>query len=908
MSSHFQIRLTALSFFVATLASAPLFAGDAVEPSDAVVSRDHTYYTHQSPKADLIYTKKNLPFAQEVAMMEGPLHASYEKTFGYTMDEKLHVGLISEANQIANGFSTQFPNNRQINYIGGAEQVDYFAVASWLKTLIYHETSHNYQLNAKNNGVSKALHAVFRNGGLTVPWFTIPNIGINSFILEGNAVLNESWHGNGGRLYSGRFLAETLLQVKAGGFTPALMYNTTLRFPYGEHFYVMGSHLQYYLAKTYGLDTTNRFFMTHSKFFLFPFLTNTAMEQTVGKDFETVMKDYVDSVQAEAQALVEASGAVLTRSKFFSSLNRDANEIFFIGNRTGVEAPHLVRVDRTHRTARFEKGGFLPGKVVKLENGVYTQSGHHTSPFRITQGLFDRNAVIKPGTESKMIQGTLKDGTLVYFDVPSSYDHPRLFVGATFYADVNSSVVIDERDALYYFVQKDKTRTLMRNQTPLASFQGFYGVVCDVDAEGRVYFVANSRVGSTLYRTTPSGLIERVSNGDNVVDARLLSGADVLVAALSARDYYYAVSALQVSNETPYETTLFFEKEPFYGSVQTSTVAAQSPLDLKRTYRPFREMNYSATNFSISSDEDAGTLFDLVVRFEDPLTQNSLTGFASKTSDAVTVAGAGYRNAQTRVAYEVNGFGVLNDDDEISPELRRHAGLTAQAVLPWLKEGYWHGNLSSTYSQDYESDQREPLGATLSLLNRQQHGLSLFANRQFYVDGFGSTDRGDGGYGGTLRAQQGLAGEWYVSVGGRGSFSRRDSGRFGERRGVKINSNPLTIDLDPGVITMPSIKDTAYVRNAVQGSVTVRKVFNLDKYFFTFPVSLRREALFATYNHYTVDTFLTTEKVGESIAGITLDTVFLNNFPIPLTIEYLHHDNRAFGDRSKFRVRTEVTF
>ena len=141
-------------------------------------------------------------------------------------DLTLYVGLISDYNQIANGFSTQWPNNRQINYVGGTQLVDYFTTTSWLDTLLYHETAHNYQVNVKGSVVSRSLHSVFGNGTFIVPIpLAVPNAMENSFMLEGNAVLNESWHGNGGRLYSGRLKAQTLLQAKAGNIVASDVYN-----------------------------------------------------------------------------------------------------------------------------------------------------------------------------------------------------------------------------------------------------------------------------------------------------------------------------------------------------------------------------------------------------------------------------------------------------------------------------------------------------------------------------------------------------------------------------------------------------------------------------------------------------------------------------------------------------------
>ncbi|MDQ7067905.1 MAG: hypothetical protein Q9M40_07960 [Sulfurimonas sp.] len=205
----------------------------------AVVPQDEAYYKHKmdDKEIEIIYTKENIKFAKHTAGMESLLHTDYEKFFDWELDETLYVGLISNSNQIANGFSTQYPNNRQINYIGGTSQVDYFANTSWLDVLLYHETAHNYQLNTKGSIVSRGLHSVLGNGSLMFPLpFIIPNSFENSFMLEGNAVLNESWHGSGGRLYSGRFKAMMLLQAKAGNITADRMYNKAIMFPYAGRY------------------------------------------------------------------------------------------------------------------------------------------------------------------------------------------------------------------------------------------------------------------------------------------------------------------------------------------------------------------------------------------------------------------------------------------------------------------------------------------------------------------------------------------------------------------------------------------------------------------------------------------------------------------------------------------------
>ena len=162
-----------LQLSLLVLSAVPLHsnAQDIVFPNSAVVPEDDPYFIQDNKNTRLIYTQQTKPQAEHAAALGDKLHPLYEATFGYQLDTPLSLGLISSNNQIANGFSTQYPSNRQINYMGGAQVPDYFASSSWLDTLLLHETAHNYQTNAKNNPVSRGVYNVFRNGNIYLPFF-----------------------------------------------------------------------------------------------------------------------------------------------------------------------------------------------------------------------------------------------------------------------------------------------------------------------------------------------------------------------------------------------------------------------------------------------------------------------------------------------------------------------------------------------------------------------------------------------------------------------------------------------------------------------------------------------------------------------------------------------------------------
>jgi hypothetical protein len=871
------------------------------------VPHDQPYFKFDTDSVQLIFTEKNQAAAERAAALEKYIHPCYEKLFGFALDEKLYVGLMSDYNQIANGYSTPIPNNRQINFIGGTEMVDYFSAASWLDILIYHETAHNYQLNAKDNPISRSLHSIFGNGWFFSPFFTLPNLAVSPFFLEGNAVLNESWHGNGGRLYSGRFLAQTLLQVKAGYFTPARMHNDTLFFPYGEHYYTMGSYFQYFLAENYGIRKTNRFMKENSQDWFWPFFTNAAMERAVGRNFETLMADYVAQTKPMADQLVEAQGTLIARSKYFSSLNREGDDIFFLVNEDGVRAPERVRLDRKTKKVDRRRGSYLTGKMVKTGGRYFTQGGGSVSPLRIYQGLFDERGEILKGTEGKMIQGYLRDGRAVYFDVSTSFDHPRLFVGDQFYADVHSSVLIDWKDNLYYFSQENKTRTLFKNKSPVCSFQGYYGIVADVDDAGNVFFVASSVLGSTLYRADPNGKVEWVSEADNIVEARWISDSEVLLAATSADEYYYVVSPWKPEKGAPFEPQLFFEKDPPF-AVKENEKGKTERVDLSNPYHSLLDLHYSGTTVNLQSDPDAGWLYDVQMVFADPLTQNAVTALASRTDDEVTVLGVGYENTQSLVGFNVIPYAVTEKNGTLPSSAYRDFGVVGMASVPYLKKGYWDGAVIATYSQDVESAEREPAGLSVVLSKSEQFGHSFFRNAGFDGSLFGVSDRGDRGVGGGLAFQRDFPKEWYFSFGGKGSVSDRDQGSAAERRGIKLVSKTSLVELDPSVMTMPSLDGTRYVKKVVKGSAGMKKVLNFSKYFFTFPLSLRREGLYLSYDHYAIDDFKGSHRVNEITAGASLDALWLNSFLLPINIEYINNDNPDFGARDNVRVYLSMDF
>ncbi|HEB82735.1 MAG TPA: hypothetical protein ENJ11_07725 [Gammaproteobacteria bacterium] len=881
-----------------------------------VVPHDQDYYTRDIRNFELIYTEKNRDIAQQTADVQMLLQPAYEDSFGYRLDERLRIGLASDYNQIANGFTTPLPYARQVLYIGGALIPDYFSSTSWIDTLSYHETAHSYQMNPKDNPVSRTLHTVFKNGIFILPWFTSPNMIGSAFLYEGNAVLNESWHGNGGRLYSGRFRIATLMQARADLLTPERVYNDNLFFLYGSHYYTLGSYFQYFLAENYGLEKTNRFWLTRSRHWLWPFSTNAITLQNFGKDFETLLAEWSDEMKQEASLVKVADGQQLAESQFLTPLNDDEGEIYFLINKSGREYPDLVVLDKKQPRpkADIRVTTLSQGKVVKTPEGDYaTQASAYVNPWRLYIGLFDQRRFLVDDTRSKLVEGRLADGRQVYFDVARSYDQPELYIGDQHYATVNSSVFIRGND-VYYFKQKGKQRTLYKNKEPLAGYRGYYGFVVGA-SDGAVYFIANTEHGSGLYRFK-DGEFALMNPADTIIDARLISDNQAVAVSMGSDAYHYLLIDLEAQKQAPYEVTLFMEKQDYY---EKASPDKHPPADVPETgleepYSSVLDMHYSGIDLAMGYDEDAGFVYYLGANFADPLTMNALTLFAQRNLDEYGMAGLFYANRQYFLNYALSAYGIY-DRPELAPGVvekdRRDYGLAVKGSIPFLRTGYYYGSVDASYFQDYQSNSRKPLELSATLGNSKYFGVSMDYNFKLEGTAYGMEDRGDNAYGGRGVYQQGLPHEFFISF--NGQYSSSDAVNSADERGIKISRVSLASALansDLTTVVMPGLKnDPIYVKDVSKLGGSVKKVFNFSKYYFTFPVSLRREALYLGYNRYEITGFGGyTTGVNEATAGVTLDTLWLNIAPIPINLEYVYTDDENIANKDTFRVQLGFVF
>jgi len=884
------MKKIALSLVLATL---------SVQAAHVVPGDEYLHFPQK--KIDFIVAQEYQDQAKQVVPFEKEVIRKYEQLFGYKLDDTLYLTLASSKNQIANAFSTQIPLNMQINYIGGSLMPDYFATTSWLKTILLHESAHNFQLNAKENPLASGVHKIFKNTPMTwlyiAPVFPLPNLFESNFMLEGNAVLNESLFGNGGRLYSGAFRAMTIQQLKSGYITPERLYNDHLFFPYGTHNYIVGGFFQLFLAQKYGIKKVDHYFKSFSKQWL-PFFTNAVCREHFGENFEVLVKEYRQWLQKEGKGFVQTKGKKFAFSKVWVPLNADKEEIYFLTS-DDRSAPDLVQIRKKSEVVVSQKESFLTGKLFKVDGKFYTLASSKIAPDKIVAGLFDHEGHYLPGSASKALQAVDSFGKSYYFDVASSYDGFMLYKEGAFIDKVHSSVLTDSVGNYYFFKQKGSQRTLYRNDQPLYTFEGYYAKVADVDKQGRVLFIANSSKGSTLYRYTPErDMLERLTPGDDVVDAKILHNDEVLLQVMQSDGIAYIKSKINPTISEVYVQKYFFDQEP---NAQKYLSWGNASLPTPREYHPWNNLHYSALTQSVEVSEDDNVNFSVNVAFSDPLEQNHLQIFTASYDDD-TIAGIGYDNSSYLVSFGLNIYGTISTDDDISD---RGFGLNAYANYPIFKESYRAVNARIDAHLDVDKNAKSPFSLSLKWLENKKFGHSYFSDTYKEALIFAVQDREDSSFGGRFKWQKGVGGEFYVGTDIHYAKNETEKAGYHEH-GIMIDDNNLAAFYDPSRFVMPSLTHDVYTSEAFKTELSLSKVFNFSHYHYSLPLSLRREVLYGKCRYFRLKGEERFYSFYEYTVGTTLELLTLHKLVLPVSLEWIKNDD--LRESNNFRILFSMAF
>jgi hypothetical protein len=856
----------------------PLFIVTTALFCENLILPNQNLFLSRYKTLEYIYSKdRNI---EDIAEFHSKIIDIYTKEFGFKLDDKLYVILNSNNNQLANAISTQIPLNSQFLYNGGASYIDYFCFNSWIKNLIIHETSHNFQLNPKENIISKSASKVVKNSPfmyiLGFPIFPIPNIMINPFILEGNAVLNESRFGNGGRLYSGYALAELVELANNNKITPNLMYNKTLNFPYGEKSYLIGGFFQKFLADRYGIKRVNSYFKLYSKQ-LVPLYVNATFKAHFKKDFETLLQEFVKDIKRRHKDYKRAKGEELIDTQIYVPMNRSSNGdiLFLIGNFR--DYPSIASFNG--KKLKLKKDSYRVGEVFKIDGKYYTKSTAKTSPIKIEFGLFDNRGYIKKGTQGKAVEGFLNDGRVVYFDINNSFNIPQIYIDGIFYDSANSSVFIDKND-IYYFKQNKNIRTLYKNRKALFKYRGYYGFVTDVRGDN-IYFIAPTKHGSGIYIFNGKE-IKRAMSGDNIIDFKLIDKKRALINTIESNRYIYKIAKLnpRASKIAEYKEIKF-----------KNTIKELKSVKLKsKKYTPLKNLKYSSLNQNFEYDSNGELIFNIGANFSDPATYNIANINIFKDNNKI-VGGAEYENRENIIKFRGGVYGAEYKNGEES------IGYRINLETPIAKRGYYSANLGIEYLKEYDSTQR-PATLYLNIEDSRKFGISKYPSSLNSINLFLTDDRDNFLYGFRYKKlfQFGYQNFFEFNL----ESKRSDKLDIKREKGIKLDSTLDNIFQTPLQIEVLNIDKSRYVKNINSFEIGLYKSFDTPLYYFSFPLSMQRTTLYTKYKRFNIRDFT------QTTFGIESDIVFFNNGVVPIRFEYI---KTPYGkDNELFRVLTGIDF
>jgi len=597
-----------------------------------VLSTGETYVTRKEGQFSFTFPQDPKFNINQLIYSSNTLNTYYENVYGFQLDEKTDIVFSSSNDQTANGFATMYPNSLSVFYGGGASIFDSFSMTNWLMTLLIHETSHLYQLNAKGK-VSQVGKSIFGNNPINFipvpiafspfstfpfPIITSPNVVLPTWILEGNAVFNESRFGFGGRLYSGEFRAIFLKLLKEGILNETRITNNQFDFPYTREKYILGAFFNMLLAKKVGIKKLNQFFKFHGNYFLNPLRVNNSFLHYFGFDYSTFVNDAIIYFNKLAQNQKNEEGTVVAKSQYFDRLNSNKNGIYFLTNESGVEKPTFNFYLNFKKW--YKKSINLPrGKIFFINNKPYSAATGLVDRKKNLFGLWGENLKEYPGYQNYFVQDK-KENIELAIEMRQSFERPQLFLNKKKYAESYSTAILSKKGVPIYFDQTGKKRILMMGKQALLSYQGFYGYPVDSDKLGNIYFVGPTQYGSGLYKVR-KGQVSRLGVSDLVIDARKMNNNKFLIVEIDSDGYKYKEVSLMSHNKVPFEYTYFFESIKSYKILQNKVVKQNNDFD--ENYHSFSRMRFSRWNL-IYGDLGSGSQTYINGSFADPLGQSSL--------------------------------------------------------------------------------------------------------------------------------------------------------------------------------------------------------------------------------------------------------------------------------------------
>ncbi|NUM58850.1 MAG: hypothetical protein HUU56_09475 [Bdellovibrionaceae bacterium] len=618
-----------------------------------VVDNDISYKIKSEEKFQYILPENKLNFFHEIKLFSELITPIYEQEFEWLLDEKTSIVLTSEYNQIANAFAMTTPNNLTVYYVGGVDFLELSASSSWLYLLSTHERAHIYQLNVKQFPTTK-LKYVFGNSVvvvlpyISIPIFITPNQFLPTFIVEGNAVLNESRFNLGGRLHSGeaRALVNSMIINNKG--TLELIMNDNILFPFGNEKYLIGGYFQSFLAEKYGIKKVNSFFKENANRFLNPFFLNLSFSETFYQGYETLYKEFLQQTESTAKHFQKAKGKLISNSLseviFNDSLNSD--KIIFSVQTDGKSRRKIYSLDKKSKSFYSRESKIKSGKIFELkENQFFSVNSDLINKDKYLYSLFDEEQKSITNFEGKYIHD-IKNKVTSYFLMSESIDKGALYINDRFITNTESKSLLDNNGNIYYFKQEGKQKNFYKNFDKIFTFQGYYGILQQVISDNEIYFTANTDLGSGLFCFCNQKIL-RIVAGDNIVRSFKIDEKNFILSTLTAEGYEVLLTDettdfLVINTEQPTVYNYKFSSpnnfNPSNSQALSTTILQQGnnsfSTALFHDYFSLREMRFSEFSPSMISNKN-DTVWLNQFSFVDPLFWSNLNfgfSFSNNTS------------------------------------------------------------------------------------------------------------------------------------------------------------------------------------------------------------------------------------------------------------------------------------
>ncbi len=865
----------------------------------STVPSDKEYFVQESDSYDYIFSQHHDIYMPSIIKLNKDLETVYKKSFNWQLDEHTSLVVASERNQIANAFATIYPNNLTMFYSPGAAMVDYFAANSWIKNLVFHETAHLYQLNAKG-GLASTVKNLFGNNLFLWPvplfWiFPSPNLFTPTYLLEGNSVFNESRFGNGGRLYSGVQRALVYALIRDGLIKTKRLNNDHLEFPYGNEKYMVGGYFTLFLAEQYGTDKVNSFFVKQGLHWWWPIRLNATFEDHFGKSYHQLLGEFMQDLYHESDQQKRNPAKTVISSVRVAPFNGDIGSVFFLTSEDGKEYPTLNILDRNSGQIKKESVDLPISKLFKIKNDYYVSDSDWVSNQELLYSLWGDGGSYLEKYNSKIVND-IKSGDVLLFDAKSSFDKPQLYLNTKKFGEIGSTALWGDDKSVYYFKQDGERRVLYNNRKPLISFDGHYGKLTQIK-DGQVYFIASTEYGSSLF-VYMGKQIYRLFNSDCIVEAYNIKGDEFIIAEVGSKGYSYKITKSSQRRELPFRYHYFFERSKDYKRfkdiiIAQESVTRQSAVE-KKSYNYLTNLRFSSLDLSYryatgNIDSSGFAALTLV----DPLMYNSIYLKGSFDDDALEDELIfQYKNDKHLLGWFYL-FSYQYDRSNYAKRYYKDPQDTMHALgvsYPLVKNKRWDLSLRSFIFAETDADSDFGYYGGLKLNWGVDYALSMYSYRKFqlHTEWMDSDD----GEEGSISAKVAYDVGWETIFGPKMICSYSNTGEL--EAGTTIED--LGVDFIPAPFNLYASPGDALYGGKAGASLT--KVINWSFYFASFPISLRRLApSIAFYEYFYKKSGWTSNS--EVIFSITPELLVANKFPFQISFEAVERQgaelNRSYG-------------